>query len=64
MRIISNQEPLGVVSAFVDPNNLKRWDETTPSHYLADYSSIGEESKFQESPFSYDPQINHKIILW
>jgi hypothetical protein len=63
MRIIMNQEPLGVASDVVHPNDLPRWSEIAPAHYLTDYSASGA-PKHNNSPFPYDPEINHKIILW
>lgn len=58
-----NQEPLGVASDLVHPSNLTRWSEVAPSHYLIDHSAGGI-SKHNHSPFSYDAELNHKIILW
>lgn len=63
MRIIMNQEPLGVVSELVLPTDLPRWSEIAPAHYLTDYSASGA-PKHDTSPFSYDAELNHKIILW
>ncbi|XP_049821406.1 protein GDAP2 homolog isoform X2 [Aethina tumida] len=63
MRIIMNQEPLGVAPDIVLPQNLERWSETNSIHNLTDYSAIGQ-AKHETSPFPYDPEINHKIILW
>ncbi|KAH0813264.1 hypothetical protein GEV33_009527 [Tenebrio molitor] len=57
------QEPLGVASDVVHPNDLPRWSEIAPAHYLTDYSASGA-PKHNNSPFPYDPEINHKIILW
>lgn len=64
MRIIMNQEPLGVAPNFVMVNDLKRWSDTAPTHYLTDYSSIGETAKYTTSPFVFNPEINQKIVLW
>lgn len=64
MRIIMNQEPLGVAPNIVVPIDLTRWSDTTPAQYLTDYSSIGEVPKYSVSPFPFDPELNHKIILW
>lgn len=64
MRITMNQEPLGVAPDIVTPSNLRRWSDTTPCQYLTDYSVIGETPKHNVSPFTYDPEINNKIILW
>lgn len=58
-----NQEPLGVAPDIVLPQNLERWSETNSIHNLTDYSAIGQ-AKHETSPFPYDPEINHKIILW
>lgn len=63
MRVIMNQEPLGVAPDIVLPQDLVRWSDVDPAHYLTDYSAIGE-TKHNTSPFPYDPEINHKIILW
>lgn len=63
MRIIMNQEPLGLAPDVILPNNLERWSDLNPSHYMTDYSAIGE-TRHAVSPFPYDPDINHKIILW
>lgn len=59
-----NQEPLGVAPNIIPINDLKRWNDTAPTHYLTDYSSIGEPPKHNQSPFNYNPDINKKIILW
>lgn len=64
MRIIMNQEPLGVAPNIVMATELKRWSETAPTHYLTDYSSIGETPKHNTSPFTYNAELNQKIILW
>lgn len=64
MRIIMNQQPLGVAPDVVYPGDLKRWSEVTPSHHLTDYSTAGEVPKHHVSPFPCDPEINHKVILW
>lgn len=64
MRIIMNQEPLGVASDIVRPVDLPRWSEIAPAHYLTDYSAIGEGPKHSTSPFPFDSELNHKIILW
>lgn len=64
MRIVMNQEPLGVAPDLVAPCDLKRWSEVAPTHYLTDYSNSGEPAKHNSSPFPYDDEINHKIILW
>lgn len=64
MRIIMNQEPLGVPSDIVVSADLQRWSEATPAHYLTDYSAIGEPPKHSKSPFPYDPELNHKIVVW
>ncbi|XP_008201396.1 protein GDAP2 homolog [Tribolium castaneum] len=63
MRIIMNQEPLGVASDVVHPTDLPRWSEIAPAHYLTDYSASGA-PKHNNSPFPYDSELNHKIILW
>lgn len=63
MRVIMNQEPLGVAPDIVLPQDLVRWSDVDPAHYLTDYSAIGE-TKHNASPFPYDADINHKIILW
>ncbi|GJQ81537.1 hypothetical protein Trydic_g4898 [Trypoxylus dichotomus] len=64
MRIIMNQEPLGVAPDIVSPMSLCRWSETTPSHRPTDYSAIGEIPAHSSPPFRYDPELNHKVILW
>ncbi|KAL3279993.1 hypothetical protein HHI36_017499 [Cryptolaemus montrouzieri] len=64
MRIIMNQEPLGVASDLVLPNHLPRWSDTAAFHLHTDYSSTGETPAHSRPPFPYDPEINHKIILW
>lgn len=58
-----NQEPLGVAPDIVLPQDLVRWSDMDPAHYLTDYSAIGE-TKHNASPFPYDADVNHKIILW
>lgn len=63
MRIKMNQEPLGVAPGIVQPQDLIRWADISPPHYLTDYSSLGE-SNHATSPFPFDPELNHKIILW
>ncbi|KAJ8982771.1 hypothetical protein NQ317_018183 [Molorchus minor] len=63
MRIVMNQEPLGVAPDIVLPQDLVRWSELSPSNHLTDYSAIGE-TQHNTSPFPYDPETNHKIILW
>ncbi|KAK5649516.1 hypothetical protein RI129_000545 [Pyrocoelia pectoralis] len=64
MRIVMNQEPLGVAPDIVIPSDLKRWSEIPPTYYLTDYSNSGEIPKHASSPFPYDDEINQKIILW
>lgn len=64
MRVKMNQEPLGVAQDIVLPANLRRWGDTTPSHYLTDYSAIGESPRHSESPFPYNPEVNSKVVLW
>lgn len=59
-----NQEPLGVAPGIAAPCDLKRWSEISSTHYLTDYSNSGEAAKYPISPFPYDDEINHKIILW
>ncbi|KAJ8942517.1 hypothetical protein NQ318_007246, partial [Aromia moschata] len=63
MRIIMNQEPLGVAPDIVLPQDLVRWSDLNSAHHLTDYSATGE-TKHNTSPFPYDAEINHKIILW
>lgn len=62
MRLI--MEPLGLPSEIVVPNALKRWSDTHPLHHLVDYGAGGEPPKHPTSPFPFDPELNHKIILW
>lgn len=64
MRIIMNQEPLGVAHDIVSVGNLRRWSDVSPSHHFTDYSNIGEAPKHTQPPFAYDAEINHKIVLW
>ncbi|XP_045460962.1 protein GDAP2 homolog isoform X2 [Harmonia axyridis] len=64
MRIKMNQEPLGVASDVVLPQQLTRWSNTQPPHFLTDYSSSGEQPAHNKPPFLLDHQINQKIILW
>lgn len=59
-----NQEPLGVATDIILPHDLQRWSEIAPAHYMTDYSVTGECPNHNTSPFPYDPEINHKIILW
>lgn len=64
MRVKMNQEPLGVAPDVILPINLRRWSDTKPSHYLTDYSVIGETPRHIDSPFPYDPEVNSKVIVW
>lgn len=59
-----NPEPLGVVLNVTSISSIKRWSELSPSNFLTDYSTTGEVPNHVTSPFSCDPEINHKIILW
>ncbi|KAK9884888.1 hypothetical protein WA026_009124 [Henosepilachna vigintioctopunctata] len=64
MRIIMNQEPLGVASDIVLPNQLLRWCDSVAINFHTDYSATGEAPAHDKPPFPFDPEINHKIILW
>ena len=64
MRIVMHQEPLGVVTDIISPNNLRRWSETNPIPYLTDYSAIGEVPAYSTPPFQFDHELNHKLVLW
>lgn len=64
MRIKMNQEPLGVASDVVLPQQLTRWSNTLATNFPTDYSSSGEQPAHQKPPFVLDHQINQKIILW
>lgn len=58
-----NQEPLGVAPDIVQTQSLVRWVDVSPPPYLTDYSSFGG-SNHSTSPFPFDSELNHKIILW
>nr|XP_022909356.1 protein GDAP2 homolog isoform X2 [Onthophagus taurus] len=64
MRIIMNQEPLGVAPDVICPAGLPRWSEVPAPPFLTDYSALGDIPAHSTAPFQYDPEINHKIILW
>lgn len=57
-------EPLGIPTNMVVPSSLKRWSDTVPLHHLVDYEATGESPKHAISPFPFDPELNHKIIIW
>lgn len=59
-------EPLGVVSDIVSVSGLHRWSDSSPgnNYNLTDYRPTGVPPVHTHSPFRYDGEINHKIVLW
>ncbi|XP_039290459.1 protein GDAP2 homolog isoform X2 [Nilaparvata lugens] len=58
------EDPLGIVPSVVSVNDLKPWGHSAPLHNSAGVHNANANANHPLSPFSYNPTLNEKIILW